>query len=81
VSDLNGFQLVVEARVGERELVFTWNNVSQMETHRVLARWHRPRLLRSGRLELIDNGGDEPVLLAWKDIIDIRVQPQVEAMP
>jgi hypothetical protein len=80
MSELDGFQLIVEAWVGQRELVFTWDNVSGTETNQVLARWRRPRWLRSGHLQLVDNGGDEPVALAWKDIIGIRVQPMVEVL-
>jgi hypothetical protein len=82
VSDqtLLGYQLTVCFQYGEHQCWTVYDGVPDEVIDRLMRYWRRPDWLRFGTLTLTDERTGADQVLMWKNVLDIRVQPQREVI-
>jgi hypothetical protein len=76
---LRGYQIAVVHRVGTAEHWDVYDNVPDDVAGALMRYWRRLAWLRFGALTMEDAHGDE-LVVRWRDVLDIRVQPQREVI-
>lgn len=80
MSEQIGFQVVITAWIGDDEGTFTLNRLPADRAEELLRQWQRPSWLRKGvGVEAFNDEGDE-VLVFWRELTGLRIQPQVEVI-
>ena len=82
MSELDGYQVVVLIECqcdceGAEE--HAMDNLSLDEANALLRQWHRHWLLRKGSGLVLTRDGED-MFVPWRKVLDMRIQPQVEAI-
>jgi hypothetical protein len=77
---LRGYQIAVVHRVETAEHWAVYDNVPDDVAGALMRYWRRPAWLRFGALTLEDACTGAEQVVRWRDVLDIRVQPQREVI-